>query len=161
MFRKLDKAGHLCPLGLPMSPRRPDLVAVIPQTFPEYEIHATSDLPPSENVVWLFVWVVLLELLFELLGCFPFNIKLCSSSLYSFFIFPTLYRMCPLKLLGVIPSFSKVKVEPQLFLVLAFFILKDSRRRYTNFSWDHGFGAICDAIWGLSGGALRTQLVGP
>lgn len=37
LFRDLDKAGHVCPLGPPISPPRPDLMVVLPQNFPESE----------------------------------------------------------------------------------------------------------------------------
>lgn len=51
MFNEFDKAGHLCPLSLPMSHPRPDLVVVVPQSLPELKVHAPSNLPPTKDIV--------------------------------------------------------------------------------------------------------------
>lgn len=51
MFRKLDKTGHISPLGPPLSSPRLSLIVAIPQTLPELETPASNDLPEAENVV--------------------------------------------------------------------------------------------------------------
>lgn len=51
MFRDLDKAGHICLLGPPISPLRLDLVVALSRNIPELEEHAPSDLSPAETVV--------------------------------------------------------------------------------------------------------------